>query len=454
MACIDGTTLEGGGQLLRISVGLAALTAEPIRITRIRANRRGKSGLKAQHLSAVQWLALASRAISAGAEQQSQTLDFFPRADVRGEIKSPQKANIIDIGSAGSIGLVFQAVLPFILFSGRPSNKPFAITIHGGTNVSLSPSYDYIHQVLLPTLSLIGLPPITANLHQRGWMRGPKGSITFTVTSMPRSQTLPPFRLENRGPIGSITATILAPSYCQGQAERKLHSVLAASFPHLDPQAGAFAVTFEKSSHKDLYLLLVATSSTGHRLGRDWLYNEKITAVPAAVDRLIERVARELVEEVRHGGCVDAYLRDQLVVFQGLADAESFVDGGRDEHRGGNVAPSLHARTAEWVVEKILGARFDGAGGCRGVGFKAGERYSERARAGGERCVRRAASLGSLKDRKTLFGFGDEVVAGRALRRSMTFDGESSRSWGSRFDTVESPSFNLPLRSRRLPSAS
>ncbi|KAL1627866.1 hypothetical protein SLS54_002133 [Diplodia seriata] len=452
MACIDGTTLEGGGQLLRISVGLAALTAEPIRITRIRANRRGKTGLKAQHLSAVQWLALASRAISIGAEQQSQTLDFFPRADVLGQIKSSQKANIINIGSAGSIGLVFQAILPFILFSGRSSSKPFAITIHGGTNVSFSPSYDYISQVLLPTLSLIGLPPITADLHRRGWQRGGKGSITFHVTSLPRSQKLPAFRLESRSAITTVAATILAPSYCQDQAERTLHRVLGASFPHLDESA--FAVDFEQSPHtKDLYLILVATSATGHKLGRDWLFDEKITAVPAAVDRLIHRVAAELVEEVRHGGAVDEHLRDQLVVFQALADGPSFVDGGRedDERGGGNIVkPSLHARTAEWVVERVLGARFDGVGGCEGVGFRAGERYAERTRVGrGKRRVRRAASLASLKDWRP--GNGD--VSGSARRRSMSFGGgESNESRGSRLDAVEPPSFTLPLRSRRLRS--
>lgn len=36
---LDGRTGEGGGQLVRVAVALAALTTQPIRITNVRANR-------------------------------------------------------------------------------------------------------------------------------------------------------------------------------------------------------------------------------------------------------------------------------------------------------------------------------------------------------------------------------------------------------------------------------
>jgi len=41
---IDGRTGEGGGQLVRIACGLAAVTSLPICITRIRGNREGPRG--------------------------------------------------------------------------------------------------------------------------------------------------------------------------------------------------------------------------------------------------------------------------------------------------------------------------------------------------------------------------------------------------------------------------
>ncbi len=41
---IDGRTGEGGGQLVRNAVALAAVTGQPIRITNVRGNRGGARG--------------------------------------------------------------------------------------------------------------------------------------------------------------------------------------------------------------------------------------------------------------------------------------------------------------------------------------------------------------------------------------------------------------------------
>lgn len=38
---IDGRTGEGGGQVVRVAVALAALTTQPVRITNVRGNRKG-----------------------------------------------------------------------------------------------------------------------------------------------------------------------------------------------------------------------------------------------------------------------------------------------------------------------------------------------------------------------------------------------------------------------------
>jgi RNA 3'-terminal phosphate cyclase (ATP) len=44
MMKLDGRTGEGGGQLVRVAVALAALTGTPLRIDNVRGNRQGKRG--------------------------------------------------------------------------------------------------------------------------------------------------------------------------------------------------------------------------------------------------------------------------------------------------------------------------------------------------------------------------------------------------------------------------
>jgi RNA 3'-terminal phosphate cyclase (ATP) len=50
---LEGTTGEGGGQILRIALTLSVITGQPFRIKNIRA-RRSRPGLLRQHLVAVQ----------------------------------------------------------------------------------------------------------------------------------------------------------------------------------------------------------------------------------------------------------------------------------------------------------------------------------------------------------------------------------------------------------------
>src|SRR6478672_4952702 len=74
---IDGSLGEGGGQIIRTSVSLAAITGRTVQITNIRA-RRSKPGLHAQHLTAVRAAAALCGAELKGAELGSQFLRFTP----------------------------------------------------------------------------------------------------------------------------------------------------------------------------------------------------------------------------------------------------------------------------------------------------------------------------------------------------------------------------------------
>ncbi|RMZ73707.1 hypothetical protein GMOD_00009457 [Pyrenophora seminiperda CCB06] len=368
---LEGTTLEGGGQLLRVALGLSTLTKKPINITSIRGNRSRGGGLKAQHLTGVQWLSQASNAQSTGAELKSKELTFIPSTLQISKTESQTETRNVTISqkTPGSVNLVLQAILPYILFSGIHS--PMRLTISGGTNLTNSPSIEYITQVLIPMLKHIGIPPIEIQLHSRGWTQGTTvlGSVTYTIT--PLKTTLPAFQLVQIGDIVSITATIIAPKAIERDFRYALDVMFerreSAFFPTNPPD---IEISFQDSHHeKRYYLLLVATTSTGIKLGRDWLYDRRVQP-GGVIPAMVKKVSDDLLGEIEHGGCVDEYLRDQLIIFQALADGKSAVSGGKREDR--LVEMSLHAKTAAWVVGELLGVQFDDEGTCEGLGFSPG----------------------------------------------------------------------------------
>ena len=388
---LDGTTLEGGGQLLRLAISLSSLTHLPIKITDIRGKRGpisspGKDGgLKPAHLAAVTWLAKATGAETEGMEAKSRELTFRPSAfdtrpqgvwkDIREESKIIRRTCHISLSTPGSVSLILQAVLPYILFglSAFPEEQatpiPLRVSIDGGTNVSNSPSFDYVCQVLLPTLSLkLGIPEITTTLHKRGWSTGGTqiGSVTFDILPFPKRHVLPAFHFSKRGRLAKVRVSVLAPG---AKAKRVIREDVIKQLLALEPELEiVFPVDEDSRNEKRWYLLLVAETSEGYRLGRDWLYDRKTKGIKIEETcvQLVSKVIKDLKRELDHGGCVDEYMQDQLVIFQALADGQAAVDAGRQQ-------ASLHTETARWVAERVLGVRFNDNGNCEGVQFRVGE---------------------------------------------------------------------------------
>lgn len=395
---LDGRTLEGGGQLLRIAIGLSALTGQSLEISHIRGNRGGGKGggLKAQHLACVRWLSIACGAETIGAEIKSQDLRFEPGAPASSLLPYTRSEQAdgsiifdtrIDIGSAGSVGLALQAVLPFIIFSPPVFDKTTTderpmvrLTITGGTNVSNSPSFEYISQVLLPTLSLIGLPTIEASLDSRGWSTGGSsiGSAVFRIPTFKAGEKLPAMLLQPPADIveedvlpSRIEATLIANEIFWESLRDYLPVFLGRHFGNdfsTDPDR--VKMNYEDSHHdKRTYLLLVATvkyDGREYKLGSDFLLQgrkgDKLLAE-------IERTIGALAADVKSGALVDSHMIDQLVVFQALAEAKSSVWRGVSRD-GATRESSLHAQTGEWVSGEILGSQLrDGKG--HGVKFVA-----------------------------------------------------------------------------------
>ncbi|KAL8391579.1 hypothetical protein RB595_010268 [Gaeumannomyces hyphopodioides] len=207
---LDGTTGEGGGQLVRNAISLASVISQPIRIVNVRGNRQyGKGrkggGLKAQHVAAIQVLADATAADVVGLQVGSPMLEFRPRrgpgADAIAALLAAPSADASTSGrrliriaagtAAASAMCIFQCVFPFLLFAGSGSDsgsqeaqqqqEPLELEIDGGTNTSWAPSFDYVDQVLLPALEAWFGVAVERRLVSRGWNTGPasQGSVWF-----------------------------------------------------------------------------------------------------------------------------------------------------------------------------------------------------------------------------------------------------------------------------------
>ncbi|HLC81108.1 MAG TPA: RNA 3'-terminal phosphate cyclase, partial [Candidatus Nanoarchaeia archaeon] len=134
MIQLDGSYLEGGGSLVRVALALSALTEKPFHVTKIRSGRK-QPGLKAQHLTAIKALKEICEAETNEVEVGSTELRFKP-----GKVK-PGTYNI-DIGTAGSITLLLQALILPCLFA------PWKVILNvkGGTCGKWQASVDYLRQ--------------------------------------------------------------------------------------------------------------------------------------------------------------------------------------------------------------------------------------------------------------------------------------------------------------------
>lgn len=124
---IDGSYLEGGGQILRISTAISVLLKKPIRIINIRAGRKD-AGLKPQHLTGIELLKDLSKAKLKGGVLKSTEISFKPNTLQSGRY-------LADTKTAGSIGLLIQSALPCIMFA----KSPCELVLKGGTNAANAP---------------------------------------------------------------------------------------------------------------------------------------------------------------------------------------------------------------------------------------------------------------------------------------------------------------------------
>ncbi len=205
---IDGSVGEGGGQVLRTSLTLSAITGQPVRIEEIRVGRE-KPGLKRQHLTCVKAVAEICGAKVSAVEVGSGELEFVPGAIKGGDYR-------FDVGTAGSVTLVAQTIIPVLLKADRPS----AVTITGGTHVPFAPIWEFFVETYLPELRRMGAR-VEAELETCGFYPAAGGVVKLRVWPLADGAVPDGYELSDLGAYrgGKVVGVVSAISPAIAEAE-------------------------------------------------------------------------------------------------------------------------------------------------------------------------------------------------------------------------------------------
>ena len=285
--------------MLRVAVAMSAATGLPLRITNIRANRRNP-GLRAQHVAAVDAVAKLTGASVEGLSVGSRELAFAPDHLARGDAK-------VEVGTAGSVALVLQAVLGAL---SAPGAGPAQVTVTGGTDVIMAPTWDYLAHVLVPSLGRSGLD-LQIECERRGFFPAGGGRVVLSTEALDRP--LAPFVPERTGgPVieGSIVWSGL-PDDIPRRIDHAIRKELVGSNvgrvrkKHVEADCPGVSATLWAGVGD----AVLGASMVGRR------------GLPS--ERIGKDLASGLRANIGAGATVDAHLMDQLVVHASLAKGRS-----------------------------------------------------------------------------------------------------------------------------------
>ncbi len=327
---IDGSCGEGGGQIIRMAVALSAITGKDVKLVNIRAGRK-KPGLAAQHMTGIRSVGELCGAKVEGLDIGSQTVEFRP-----GELRGGKFH--FDIGTAGSITLVFQACFIPALRSPMKS----VLTVTGGTDVRWSPPIDYFQNVFIPMVRKMGVFAKVERV-KRGYY--PKGGGRVVLHVEPREK-LTPLNLdgiEEPLRIGGISHVSNLPAHIpERMAESAKKELVRLGRPDIELKTYGNEEAFGQGG-----AIVVWARNGSTVLGGDSTAERGVRA-----EKVGETAGKELSKEVRSGATLDVHLSDQMLPYMAMAEGESsfFVR-----------EVTNHAHTNMWLIKHFFDVDFNTA---------------------------------------------------------------------------------------------
>lgn len=295
---IDGSFGEGGGQILRTSLSLSAITKKPFEIHSIRANRK-TPGISHQHLQAVNATARICNAEVTGNTLRSTTLRFYP-----GNIRHGTYS--FNIGTAGSIALVLQTIFYPLSFADGPST----ITITGGTHVSHSPCTDYLEQQWLFFLRKMGYDAEMQTTRAGFYPRG-GGEVVMKISPSHTQHTI---RIKDRGSLLRIKGISVVSNLDTNIAKRQqMEAQKQFSVQNIPHEIALFEMP---AIGKGTLLLLIG------EFEHSQCCYFSLGEIGKRAETVAEEACNKLNNFLKTKGMFDEYLADQLIVPLALVKEE------------------------------------------------------------------------------------------------------------------------------------
>ncbi|MFB5635350.1 MAG: RNA 3'-terminal phosphate cyclase [Nitrosopumilus sp.] len=313
---INGAHGEGGGQIIRSAIALSCITKQAIHLENIRKNRK-IPGLKPQHLTAITLLQKIANAKVVGANLGSTELKFIP-----GNIEDLDLE--ADVGTAGSIPLILQVLIPVVAVSRKKLN----LKIKGGTDVLWSPTIDYTQHVLREAYSRMGIK-FSFELCKRGYYPKGGGKINLQINPSNVNSIIFSKRKTNNIKLICSFSKLL-----REEIESKVNEIVKK----LD--VANFIVDVEIKSEEALdsgASLLIYSVDDNSIIGLDGLYNKKTHNFDLDLDKFIE------------GYSIDDNLADMIVVPASLGNGKTIFQVKEI---------TKHLETNLFVTSKITGCKY------------------------------------------------------------------------------------------------
>jgi RNA 3'-phosphate cyclase len=324
---VDGSMMEGGGQILRMVLSYGALLGVPTRVFNIRAGR-SPPGLRPQHLKTAETVAKMCEAKVKGLRIGSQEVMLRP-GSISGGVYE------VDIGTAGSVTLMLQCLAPLASFSSAKTR----LVIRGGTNVRWSPPTLFMGNIIWAALRSMEFKG-SLSVKREGFY--PKGG-GHVIAEFDPVEDLTPLKAHGRD-ISYARGVSLCGKLPRHVAERQAR----AAESRLEETGIGCDIEVKVLSGQDSPLspgsviCMWASKSPGVFMGSSSLGER---GKPA--ERVGKEAARSFLNEARSGAGVDRYTGDNMILWCSLASGESDFTVSKLTH---------HTKTALELARLFTGA--------------------------------------------------------------------------------------------------